>query len=269
MKFSFLEKVNNTVVFKGKRMDIIIPNIFFKQDISEEQGMDVKTFACFYMKVYDNLDDLSKYNKYQFFLPEMITFSYSQSSEEKEIPEFFNNKNDIEDNLDLADEDSEVILKEDNSGYKIYTLFENDLFIKNTMIVKSYKNTEKLVKLHQGAKIPNSVRYNDFVKLYLENMKTNGTDLQVPSVIIEVIISELARSKRNKEIPFRKVIGKNNSNVSQLDYRQIGIKTLAWITSTYTAMSSEDINKSLTYSVEKSRTGGSELESPIEKTIKY
>ena len=57
--------------------------------------------------------------------------------------------------------------------------------------------------------------------------------------------------------------------MSELDYKQVSIKELAMLSSTFTAVSSENINKAFVYSVSKARTGGKEAETPIEPTIKY
>jgi len=264
MTFTFLKKEEDKVVFVGNRLDIYVPKSFFDEDmLAEELGTEIKTIGCFVMKYYKDPES-SKYETYQLSLPEDITFSFSEFKENvKEVL--------IERDFNNDENDSEEIDDEDNieDSYNVYTLYQNDLFITNLNHAKSYKNTEKLVKLHQKGKLPKSIKYSDFIKLYIENMDTNSTDLQVPSLILEMTISELARYKKNPEIPFRQVIGKNNSKVSELDYKQVSIKDLAMLTSTFTGMTSENINKAITYAVSKSRTEGKEAETPIERTIKY
>jgi len=262
MTFTFLKKEEDKVVFVGNRLDIYIPKSYFDDDmLAEVLGTEIKTIGCFVMKYYKDPDS-TKYETYQLSLPEDIIFSFSdfkESVKEVLIERDFND-----------DENDGEIDSEDNAEdvYNIYTLYQNDLFISNLNHAQSYKNTEKLLKLHQKGKLPKTIKYSDFIKLYIENMETNSTDLQVPSLILELTISELARYKNNPEIPFRQVIGKNN-NISELDYKQVSIKELAMVTSTFTAMTSENINKALIYSVSKSRTEGKEAETPIEPTIKY
>jgi len=263
MTFTFLKKEEDKVVFVGNRLDIYIPKSYFDEDmLAEELGTEVKTIGCFVMKYYKDPDS-NKYDTYQLSLPEDITFSFSEFQDNVKEVLIERDFNDDDENGDIDSDDN----TEDT--YRVFTLYQNDSFISNLNHAKSYKNTEKLVKLHQKGKLPKSIRYSDFIKLYIENMDTNSTDLQVPSLILELTISELARYKRNPEIPFRQVIGKSNTKVSELDYKQVSIKELAMLTSTFTAMTSENINKAITYSVSKSRTGGKESETPIEPTIKY
>ena len=263
MTYTFLKREEDRVVFVGNRLDIYIPKSYFDDDgLAEELGTEIKTIGCFVMKYYKDPDS-TKFETYQLSMPEDIKFSFSEFRDN--VKETLLERNFNEDEMnDEMDEDDEV-----EDSYKIYTLYQNDVFISNLNHAKSYKNTEKLVKLHQKGKLPKMINYSDFIKLYIENMDTNSTDLQVPALILEMTISELARSKKNPEIPFRQVIGKPGSKVSELDYKQVSIKELAMLTSTFTAMTSENINKAIVYSVSKSRDGGKEAETPIEPTIKY
>lgn len=263
MTYSFLKQEEDKVVFVGNRLDIYLPKSYFDDDmLAEELGTQVKTIGCFVMRYYKDPDS-TKYETYQLSLPEDITISFSEFKDN--VKEVLIERNFNEDEMDgEIDSDDEV-----EDSYKIFTLYQNDIFINNLNHAKSYKNTEKLLKLHQKGKIPKVIKYSDFIKLYLENMDTNSTDLQVPSLILEMTISELARYKQNPEIPFRQVIGKSNSKISELDYKQVSIKELAMLSSTFTAMTSENINKALIYSVSKSRDSGKEADTPIEPTIKY
>jgi len=264
MTFTFLKKEEDKVVFVGNRLDIYLPKSYFDDDmLAEVLGTEIKTIGCFVMKYYKDPDS-NKCETYQLSLPEDITFSFSDFKEN--VKEVLMEKNFNEDDESINEVDDD---EANEDIYHIYTLYQNDTFITNLNHAKSYKNTEKLVKLHQKGKLPKTIKYSDFIKLYIENMDTNSTDLQVPSLILELTISELARYKKNPEIPFRQVIGKINSKLSELDYKQVSIKELAMLTSTFTAMTSENINKALVYSVSKSRTEGKEADTPIEPTIKY
>jgi hypothetical protein len=82
-----------------------------------------------------------------------------------------------------------------------------------------------------------------------------------------MMIGELTRYKNNLEIPFRKAIA--SKDISELDYTSISIKELARINSTFTGITSEDMDASITAAVAKAKTGGVELDTPIEPVIKY
>jgi hypothetical protein len=243
MNLTFLEQKDNQVVFTGYKLVIFIPKEYFKQEIAEEYGRKISTLGIFIMAYYK--DENAKPILYQMNLPENIFFTFSEQ------------------------EDVKGKIKKDfqEDSYTKYTLFQNDLFIEKLTIESTYENTEKFVKLHYNAKIPKSVKYSDIHKLYLENMDTNDTDLKVPSSILEMMIGELARYKNNLEIPFRKAIA--SKDISELDYTSISIKELARINSTFTGITSEDMDASITAAVAKAKTGGVELDTPIEPVIKY
>jgi len=242
MKYKFLNKRDNEVVFNGHKLEIFIPTLYFDEEIAIEMGMSISTLGIFMFKYYSG--ESSKGELFQFNLAETVEFTYSeQRVEELEM----NNMTD---------------------KYKIFTLYNEDIFLKSVKLAKNFKNTESFVNLHNKGKIPSTVQYKDIINLYMENMFSNNANLKVPSSLLEMTIGELARSKHDINIPFRKVIGKN-PNVSQLDYIQVSIKNLAMINSTFTAITSEDINQAIQSAIAKSRTNGAELETPIEKTIKY
>jgi hypothetical protein len=99
-------------------------------------------------------------------------------------------------------------------------------------------------------------------------MFSNNCNLNVPASIIETTIGELARESRNNlDTPFRKAIA--SKNISEYSYYQVSIESLAMLNSTFTAITSEDMNQAIITSITKARTNGQELETPMEKTIKY
>jgi hypothetical protein len=247
MSFPFLEKKENTVYFKGDKLEIYIPKIYFEDEITEELGMKVSTMAIFYFKYYKSVDSAS-HKTYQMNLPENITFSYTDKFETKE-------------KLKIKGVNTE------EDSYKVYVLYANDIFIENTAMVMLPKNTEAFVKMHHTARIPNDVKYSELLGLYIENMFSNDSNLLVPSTVLELQIGELARYKGNINVPFRRAI--NHSKVGELDYVPVSIKDLAYINSTFTGITSEYMDKAITSAVAKSRTDGVERETPIEPVIKY
>jgi len=79
----------------------------------------------------------------------------------------------------------------------------------------------------------------------------------------------LCRDKKDLTQPFRKEIGKDKAGITQYDYENINLKRLPPLSSTFTAITFEDMNQSLISSIKKNRNGEKEVDSPIEKTIKY
>jgi hypothetical protein len=247
MRFPFLEKRDGSIYFKSEgKLEIYLPKDSFDDGIVIEHGMKISTLGIFIMKYYKTMD--SKPETYQMTLPENIFFTYTESFETKEV----------------------LVKGQAEMKYMVYVLYNEDKFVDNTEVPVNFKNTQKLFDLHTKNKLPDNFEYHDILNLYLENMLTNDCVLGTPSVIIEVMIAELARNKHDIQVPFRKITGKDNANkISELDYVGVSMKTLAMINSTFTSVVSENIKSSITSSVAKTRTGGNETETPLEKTIKY
>lgn len=246
LNYTFLDKQDNTIFFKNPKgkLEIYIPKIYFELELATKYGMKIESLATFTFKYYPDADS-NKFELYQFELPETIVFSYTEVVDSKEV----------------------LIKDSDENDYEVYTLYNGDMFVENIEIVKNFKNTEALLKLHFAGKIPLNIKYSSILKMYIESMQTNDCDLKVPSMLLECMIGELARYKKDKSIAFRKVVAKKN--LSELDYAQISVKTLALLNSTFTAFTSENTKNILTYSIERTRNGGTELETPIEEVTKY
>jgi len=247
MKFPFLEKRDGTIYVKTQgKLEIYLPKDFFDNDIVIEHGMKISTLGIFIMKHYKTED--SKPELYQMTLPENIFFTFTESYETKES----------------------LVKGLPEDKYMVYVLYNEDKFIENTEMPQNFKNTQKLVDIHFKNKLPENLEYHNILNLYMESMLTNDCILGTPSVILEIMIGELARYKNDIQIPFRKIIGTDKTGkVTELDYNNISIKTLAMVNSTFTSMVSERIKDSITSSVAKTRTNGVENETPLEKTIKY
>lgn len=244
--FPFLVEKDDKIYFNGGKLEIFIPKSYFKNDIAEMYGTFIESLAIFVFKFYEHEDDV-KCKTFQISLPEKISFKFSESEEFE----------------------GEVKRGMEIDKYYKFILYSGDEFLNSVNIPKSYKHMEAFVNLHHTTKIPQTTEYHDILNLYLDSMSINGTSLRMPLGVLEMMISELARDSNNAEIPFRKAIGPKGSKVQPLDYKQISIKNLATINSTFTAITSEDMNRSIISSVNKYRNDGLEVETPIEKTIKY
>jgi len=248
MDFKFLNKVENSIYFKSPngKLEIYIPKLYLDADmeLAVEYGLEIETIGMFLFKYYPDKDK-TKFNTFQFELTENITFSYSEVYETKDV----------------------LIKNSEEDDYKVFVLYDGDMFIKNTEIVQTFLNTEKFVKLHFAGKLPSHIKYSNILNLYIESMQTNKCDLGCPASLLESMIGELARDPANLSNAFRKVVEKKK--LSELDYKQISIKNLALINSTFTAFTSENTKNILTYSIERKRNGGKEIESPIEKSVNY
>lgn len=244
---NFTEK-DEQLYFTGTYMEAYIPKFYFDEGLAVENGRDFEIFGVFNFKVFKTEDRNEKAVMHTLKMPNTIVISPSSVSKS------------IENLTGEANSEGEEVM--------IFKFFKNDLFIKSLSIVQDVDSCEKFVKLINGGKLPPSLSYNDILDLWFMNLEINNEGLGVPSLIMELIISEIYRDKKDISQPFRFRIG-GNGKVSPYDYKTVNLKTIANANSTFTALTFEDIDYALTNSVNKTRYNEKETPTPIEKTIKY
>lgn len=150
---------------------------------------------------------------------------------------------------------------------KILKFYKGNKVMSSTIIEDS-ENAELYLKFVISGKIPSSVPYDTSLILWRKNQQINGVHLGVPSVIEELILSAVYRDKNNIGEKFSRVIGKDPKNVSQFDYKMVNVRQVCQFTSTFTAVTFEDIDSMITTSLNRTRNKEEEKPSPIEKVIK-
>lgn len=245
MKYSFLNKIKDTVYFIGNLMEIYIPTEFFKIGMASYKGDKIETFGIFQFVVYTDENERDKHSGdvHTLKLPMYINFQYEESFKAKDV------------------------LGKNKDDYTVFTLRKGNIFLDTVDKEQSSATVKDFIfKLHAG-KIPNSTLYTDVFKIYLDSIKLNSVNLENNAVIFETEIAELYRSKHDDTIPFRKAINKN-PNISLTDYHAIGIKDLPNIKGTFQALMFENIRQSVLYSVLRTKTGVKDVETPLEDVAK-
>lgn len=247
MKYNFLYEDGEKIKFNGDIMKIYLPKSNFEKKISEYNGNFVNTMGIFLFEVntFENEEKNKSGFIYTLKLPVVITFQY----------------NDIDSIKTKLKEN----LSEDS--YQVFILKKDDIFMTNKKIEMGIDNCQKFIKMLHNGNIPSIIPYDEIIKLYLQTLLINDISLNNKSFIYEMIISEACRYSKNLKIPYRKVC--NKPNVLNTDYVNKNIKDIPALSSTYASLAFEDINRSLVASVNRSRNNEKEIESPIEKTIKY
>ena len=101
----------------------------------------------------------------------------------------------------------------------------------------------------------------------MDSISLNNVNLENNAVAYEVTIAELYRDKNDETIPFRMSLNKN-PKLSMTDYQSISIKQLPDIKGTFQSMMFENMRQSIQYSILRSKTGGKDTETPLEKVAK-
>ena len=150
---------------------------------------------------------------------------------------------------------------------KVLKFFQGNKVMESSVIEDS-TNAETYLDFILKGKIPASVPYDKSLTLWRKNQQLNGVNLGVPSVIEELILSASYRDKNNPANKFAYVIGKDPKGVSPYDYKMASVRQICQYTSTFTAVTFEDIDSMITTSLNRSRDKIPEAESPIEQIIK-
>lgn len=248
MKYPFFKLENNQFIFTGEKMNVYIPKEYFDPDknMATFYGNKIETIGMIFFRIFKSEDDTNGGSLFQLKLPQNIFINYS----------------------DIKLGKGKLAKSLDEDEYYILTINKNMVFIDSVVTICSGNNIANTANLFNTAKVPQNINYGELLDIYLSSTELNKTDYREQNVILEACISAICRNKDNLDEPFRMLLAKN-PNTSELNYKMISIKDLAMLSSTFSALSSEDINRAILSSVNKARTNGLEDESPIEKTIKY
>lgn len=249
MKIRQLIKQDNTIKFNGEVLDIYIPTKNFDRKLSVYDGEYIDTLGVFMFDIKTQKQaDANEFGQFHTLkFPNDINFTYS--SERKYKGTLYNGR---------------VSMNE----YNVFRLNKGDTFIANTVIEQSSNAVIKFVSALHSGQIPESIPYKELINLYLSVLSSNHIDLKNPSVVFELIISELCRNKTNLAEPFRISIA-NKDTYNEYGYKSINLKSLPALNSTFTALTFEDIDNAIVSSINRTNDGGKEKESPLEQIVKY
>lgn len=230
------------LIFNGEKLQIFIPDSYFKDGFANVVGSNINTIGIFNFKTMAH-SEFNVGELHTLILPSNITFSYS---------------NKVKGTYKLSKD-----LKEEN--YYIYELYTGDIFIEHLEIIENTNDTKTFINLLHSGKLPTNTSYRKIINLYYNSLDLNNVSLGVPSVILEIIIAELARSEKDDNKAFRFIANENNLT----SYKFLSLRTLPEVNSTFTAISFENMNQSIITSINHTNRDDKEMESPLEKTIKY
>ena len=231
------------IYLEAEMCEFYIPKYYFETSggFAEDLGDIVKALGVFDLVIFENgkLKEMKVFN-----LPTWIDF-FVVSSEDRDVT--------------LPGNDGLTACKvlSYQKGHKIM----------NSGVVEDSSNVESYLNFVTKGKVPSIVPYERSLQIWRKNQAMNSANLGVPSVIEELILSVAYRDKNDPKTKFAHVIGKN-PNVSQYDYVMNNIRQICQYTSTFTALTFEDIDSMVTTSLNRTRNHDPEAYSPIEALIK-
>lgn len=148
----------------------------------------------------------------------------------------------------------------------VLKFYKGNKVMEDATIEDAANATMMLMMITRG-KIPGSVPYTKALDVWRKNQEMNKVHFGVSSLVLEIILAAAYRQKDDLSKKFAYAIGKN-PDISPFDYIMASIRQICQYSSTYTAMTFEDMNSMITSSLNKARNKTEEAASPIEKIIK-
>lgn len=223
-------------IVKKEFLEVILPKKYFDRKISEFVTDKINTLGLFDMYAYDDPDGEGKYKKYVMRFPSMILLTPSNIREETVDGEF------------------------------IYVLefYKNSIFTESNLFTQSTDPVVKYVDMLFNNYIPKQLSYTTIYTMLKLTATLNKVNYKVPSMILQMIVSEMCRNPNNPNEPFRLLLTKK-PDTSESGRQLISLKELSKYATTFGAVSSGYISFGLSRSVINAKTGANELDSTIEK----
>lgn len=244
--FKFFKEVGDKLVLDANYMEIYLPEEYFTNKIASTMGTSVRTLGIFHFGIYAS--DVIKEGDgkiYSLNLPLFISLN---------LKDMYKTKKKLKKELQTTD-------------YNVLTYHKGDVIIEELNLIQDSEAVAKFINLLHSGKLPSDIPYDKVISLYHDTLAFNGVDIGVPSFVLEIIIADLYRNRRDISKPFRLEAGKGKA--SMYDYETVNIKAIPALNSTFTAISFENMDQSIIASINRSRENIPELVSPVEKTIKY
>ena len=246
MPVNFFELKDDSMIFTKDYMEVYIPQNLFKKDLNEIYGDIVHVMGIFNFRVGNKDGEIDKNSKvYTFNFPSMFNTKPS-SIEEKEM---------------------KLVTNSPTTKYYVLKYYKNDKMMVSTEIIQDISNLKVFINLLLAGTIPPTIEYESILKMFYKCMEINNETANVTGLVLSIIVSEICRFKKDETIPFRRIIGNNKYNVSQLDYKMCNYRQVCANTSTFTAITFEDIDTMLAYSINRKRYNKKSIKSPNEELL--
>ena len=231
-----LKRVGNKVLYDGVKAEFFIPDYFFKADYAEEIGSSYNVFGCFETFHYNNENDpRSKAKKAAFQYPLKFITHPDEIGEETV---------DIGDGL---------------QKYKVLIYYRNATVFENADLIKSADNVYNYTKLLMNGKL-DMMSYEDILRMFELCKYYNGVDLAVPGFYEETMIAEFYRNPKNITELARFIAKTDGTKVKGINERE-----KVSFTSTFSAITFEDVDTMLTASINAKLEGKVDTPSEMEK----
>lgn len=242
MLSNFLRYDKDDIIYTGEKLEILIPTDWIDNGLATIIGNSIKVLGLLNCRGYDSKDKVL-FNE-MINLPSTIVI-YPDNMEER--------------TEDIGNDQGPT-------KYNICTFYKNSK-VMSKFITQDSDNVQSFLDMMMRAKIV-GVPYNTLLDIWLKNLEINKVNLGVPNAILELIISEIYRDA--DDLSHNYAYAKNkNPKIRETYYIPANERQLCAKNSTFAALSFEDVDSMITYSLNMNTQQKKQKISPIEKVIKY
>ncbi len=231
----YFKKTSTDIVYIGEELELLLPYNYFEIGYAERIGDHYNTYGVMEARCKNG----NKIEKGTLAVPSMINV-YPKST--------YETKDELDNKI--------IVLK----------FFKNDKVTDNAVIA-SLDNAKLMVQQICSGKTPESIPYDKLLDQWYQNLNLNDKKYNVGSTIKELIIADLCVSKKDPSIKFAKEAG-TNPNYDKNGYKPTSINVVCANSSTFSAVTFENIDEMLITSINKKRYNKKQKESPLEKILK-
>ena len=224
-----------------EKIEILIPDQYFKTGIAKQMGTKILTLGIVNVVVYPKKGTVQIL---QMSLPIKMSFNTDE---------------------DMFKQDYELDGKP--VLFNVCTIYSGNYVINDTKHIQSLFNSIDFVNWFNGGKIADTVPYTGISNIFVDAARMNGIGLGVPKVLIDIMISEMCRDADQPAMPYRFRVNKSGKDDGA--YKFIPIKQIPQTSSVLAALAFEDIGKSLRNAVVQTESGVEQRTSPIEKMLHF
>lgn len=233
----FLSRKNNSVIYSDSgELDIFVPEKYFDLRMAFSAGQYMNVFGILNYCVIDKngkKSDLRQLN----------------------IPTRFLTKPYKIDKLKGV----KLISSSKPQDYRVFRYKKDDPVIVEVKVPEEIENVEDFINLFViTGNIPNTISYDKLQTYFVDNIAANGNSYNICLQIFGIVISELCRSQKDINVPFR-LSGSKNMN----DYQPISVKAVSKLINAYTALTSENFTDAAVHAMMNDK----KIDSPLERVM--
>lgn len=242
---SYFKSDGKYIYLEADYAEFYLPEDYFDETgkFAEDKGDMIRTLGIFTVGIFekDKLKEIKTFN-----VPTWIEL-YSPSTESRIVNISRNPK-----------EVNEVKCKVIN--------YQKGAKIMSSSVIQDSDNAESYMNLIIKGKLPQCIPYSKMMDSWQKNLNLNNVGFGVMNVIEEMILATMCRDRRDPSKKFCQVV--TTEPLTDYDYKMNNVRQICQYTSTFNAITFEDMDSMITTSLNRTKNKGVETPSPVEVILK-